>query len=106
MSTPPVSTHLPSFSQIQPHPWPSHRAFPDSDSHHLLSGLLLHQPPNWSNSNLDSFQSTLNTVLKKLFLNVQHIHFKEDKLANPAYACFATLLPFLSCPFNSLFIPL
>ena len=50
----------------------------------------MHQPSNWLNSNLDPLQVTLNTVLKKLFLNVQHghqwfpIHFKESKLANLA----------------------
>lgn len=50
----------------------------------------MHQPSKWLNSNLDPFQFTLNAVLKKLFLNVQHghqwfpIHFKERKLANLA----------------------
>lgn len=50
----------------------------------------MYQPSNWLSSNLDPFQFTLNTVLKRLFLNVQHerqwfpIHFKESNLANPA----------------------
>ena len=64
----------------------------------------MHQPSNWLNSNLDPLQVTLNTVLKKLFLNVQHghqwfpIHFKESKLANLALHLLPCLGAFLRFP--------